>query len=164
MRWDDPTVSKILVIHSFIHSFIHCRTFIWLTPPGPYRAKTCRERELALDHIHTFLTTWHGGHPRMTNQLHDGAISDTTRTWKTITFAHSFITTRLIWEEWLWWPNDIRGTCGLKAPWHLSYGRGKPRKKSHPETCPDQGSNPGPLRDRHAYYRLIHNGRPEIFF
>ena len=45
----------------------------------------------------------------------------------------------------LWRPNDIRGTCGPKASRHLSYRWGKPRKKLTQETCPDRGSNPGPL-------------------
>ena len=33
-------------------------------------------------------------------------------------------------------------------------GEEKPRKNLTQETCPDQGSNPGPLRDRHACYHL----------
>ena len=37
-------------------------------------------------------------------------------------------------------------------------GEEKPRKKPHQETCPDRGSNPGPLHDRRACYRLPHNG------
>ena len=37
-------------------------TITCLSPPGPYRATTCRERELTLDHMHTSLTTQgHGG-------------------------------------------------------------------------------------------------------
>ena len=48
---------------------------------GPYRAMTCRERELALDHIHTFLTTQgHGEPPRMSNRPNAGATSETTQT------------------------------------------------------------------------------------
>ena len=46
-----------------------------------YKATTCRERELTLDHIHTFLATQgHGGSPRMSDQLNVGATSETTRT------------------------------------------------------------------------------------
>ena len=33
-------------------------------------------------------------------------------------------------------------------------GEEKPRKNFTQETCPDRGSNPGPLRDRRACYRL----------
>ena len=64
--------------------------FTWLMPPGPYRVMTCQEKELTLDHLHTFLTTQgHGGHPWMRDQLNTGAISETTRTWKTIYTIHT---------------------------------------------------------------------------
>ena len=47
-------------------------------PPGPYRAITCRERELTLDHIHTFVTTrGQGGPSRMSDQPNSGATSET---------------------------------------------------------------------------------------
>ena len=32
----------------------------------------------------------------------------------------------------------------------------KPRKNLTQETCPDRGSNPGPLRDKRACYHLFH--------
>ena len=52
---------------------------------GPYRGTTCRERELTLENIHTFLTTQgHGGPPRMRDHLNAGSTSETTQTWKTI--------------------------------------------------------------------------------
>ena len=38
---------------------------------------------------------------------------------------------------------------GIKLP-----DEEKPRKNLTQETCPDQGSNPGPLRDRRACCRL----------
>ena len=51
----------------------------------------------------------------------------------------------------------------LKVSWHLAYGWGKPPKKPlTQETCPDRGSNPGPLRDRRACYRLFHSGGQTI--
>ena len=71
-----------------LHSFIHYRSLtspVWvlftrLTPSGPYRTTTCRERELASDHIHTFWTTQgRGGPPRMSDQLNTGATSEKTR-------------------------------------------------------------------------------------
>ena len=34
----------------------------------------------------------------------------------------------------------------------------KPRKNLTQETCPDRGSNPGPLRDKRACYHLFHSG------
>ena len=47
---------------------------------------------------------------------------------------------------------------GLKLPdIHLT-DEEKPRKNLTQETCPDQGSNPGPLRDKRASYRLLHSG------
>ena len=61
--------------------------------------------------------------------------------------------------EW-WWrrPNDIRGPCGPKGSRHLSYRWGKTRDNLTQETCPDRGSNPGPLRDKRACYHLPHSG------
>ena len=61
-------------------------------------------------------------------------------------------------KGWLWWPNDIRGPCGPKASLHLSYRWGKTPKNLTQETCPEQGSNPGPLRNSSACYRLLHSG------
>ena len=46
---------------------------------------------------------------------------------------------------------------GLKFPDICLTGEEKPRKKSHQETCPDRGSNPGTLRDRRACYCLFHS-------
>ena len=42
------------------------------------------------------------------------------------------------------------GTLGAQSFQHLSYRWGKTPKKLTQETCPDQGSNPGPLRDKRA--------------
>ena len=39
---------------------------------------------------------------------------------------------------------------GLKLPDISLTGEEKPRKNLTQETCPDRGSNPGPLRDRRA--------------
>ena len=48
---------------------------------------------------------------------------------------------------------------GLKLPDIRLTGEEKPQKKNltH-EACPDRGSNPGPLCDRHACYHLFHSG------
>ena len=43
---------------------------------------------------------------------------------------------------------------GLK----LFTGEEKPRKNLAQETCPDRGSNPGPLRDRRACFRQLYSG------
>ena len=73
-------------------NFLLTGIFTWLTAHGHYRAMICRERELAVDHMHTFLTTQgHGGPPQMSDQLNAGATSETTRTLKTIHIIHSHI-------------------------------------------------------------------------
>ena len=46
---------------------------------------------------------------------------------------------------------------GLKLPDICLTGEDKPRKNLTEETCPDRGSNPGPLRDRRACCRLAHS-------
>ena len=47
---------------------------------------------------------------------------------------------------------------GLRRPDICLTGEEKPRKNLTQETCPDRGSNPGPLRDRRACHHLIHSG------
>ena len=47
---------------------------------------------------------------------------------------------------------------GLKFPNICLTGEEKPRKNLTQETCPDRGSNPGPLRDKRACYHLLHSG------
>ena len=155
----------MIFIHSSLPEFnlLLIGSFMWLTPPGPYRAMTCRGRELISDHIHTFLTTQgHGGPPRMRNQLNAGATSETAQTWKTIHTRHTLIQSNKVnMKGWLWQPNDIRGPCGPKVSWYLSYRWGNPpppKKNLTQETCPDQGSNPGLLRDRRTCYCLLHSG------
>ena len=46
---------------------------------------------------------------------------------------------------------------GLKLPDIILTGEQKPRKNLTQETCPEQGSNPGPLRDKRACYHLFHS-------
>ena len=53
----------------------------------------------------------------------------------------------------------IFGELGsLKFPDICLTGEEKPRKNLTQETCPDRGSNPGPLRDKPACYHLLHSG------
>ena len=134
--------------------------FTRLTPPGPYRATTCQERELTLDHIIPFwphkdmegLSGWvispmPGPPPRQ----HKYERQDTPGT-------HSFIPTRRIWND-DYDSSDSRGPWGPKVSWHLSDRWGKtPKKNLTQETCPDRRSNPGPLRDKRACYHLLHSG------
>ena len=47
---------------------------------------------------------------------------------------------------------------GLKLPDICLTGEEKPRKNLTQETCPNWGSNPGLLHDRHACYHLSHSG------
>ena len=120
--------------------------FMLLMPPGPYRAITCQESELTLDHIHTFLTIQgHGGPPWVRDQLNARAIPKTTWTWKTTHTIHAPIySNKVIMKGWLWWPNEIWGPCGPKVSRHLSYRWGKIRKKPHPGNLFWPGIEPGP--------------------
>ena len=52
----------------------------------------------------------------------------------------------------------FRDLGGPRASRHLSYRWGKPRKNLTQKTCPDRGSNPGPLREWRAWYHLAHSG------
>ena len=47
---------------------------------------------------------------------------------------------------------------GLKLPDICLTGEEKPQKNLTQETCPNRGSNPGPLRDKRACYHLLHSG------
>ena len=84
-------------------------------------------------------------------------LSETTQT--TILIIHAPIhANKVNMKVWLWWSNDIRGSCGHKASRHLLYTWEKPQKNLTQETCPDRGSNSGPQRERHTCYRLLHSG------
>ena len=53
----------------------------------------------------------------------------------------------------------IFGDLGcLKLPDICLTAEEKPWKNLTQETCPDRGSNPGTLHDRHACWRLAHSG------
>ena len=54
------------------------------------------------------------------------------------------------------------GTLWPKVSCHLSYKWGKTLKNLTQGTCPDRRSNPGPLHDRRACYRLLHSGEQII--
>ena len=55
----------------------------------------------------------------------------------------------------------FRDLMGLKLPDIRLTGEEKPQKNLTQETCPDRGSNPGPLHDRHACYRPFHSSGPK---
>ena len=50
---------------------------------------------------------------------------------------------------------------GLKRPDICLTAEEKPWKNLTQKTCPDRGSNPGPLRDRRACYLMTHSGGRE---
>ena len=136
-------------------------TFTWPTPPGPYRATTCRGRELIsgshtyfFDHTRTMegLPGWVIGPlpgPPPRQHKHERQYTPST---------HSVIPTGRIWND------DYDGQMifgdlrGLKFPDICLTGEEKPRKHLTQETCPDRGSNLGPLRDKHACNHLLHSG------
>ncbi|PSN29402.1 hypothetical protein C0J52_28015 [Blattella germanica] len=66
------------------------------------------------------------------------------------------------------WINDYDGQMmsgdrlGLKFPDICLMGEEKPQKNLTQETCPDRGSNPGPLRERRIHYPLLHNGGSDL--
>ena len=73
-------------------------------------------------------------------------------------FMYPFILTRRIWKD------DYNGQIifgelvSLKLPVICLIGEEKTRKRPHPGNLSRPGSNPGPLRDRRAYYRLPNSG------
>ena len=71
------------------------------------------------------------GHPGWEINSINVATSETTRTWKTIHTIHTPIhASKVTMKVWLWRPNDIRGPCGRKESWYLSYTRKNPEKTS----------------------------------
>ena len=112
-----------------------------------------------MDNRHTFLTTQgHEGPPRMSDQPNAGATSETAQTWKTIHTKHTLShPNKANMEWWLRRPNDIRVLGGLKFADICLTGEEKPRKNLTQETCPNRGSNPGPLHDKRACYHLLHS-------
>ena len=76
--------------------------------------------------------------------------------------THSVIPKRRIWND------DDDGQMvfgdlgGLEFPDICLSDEEKPRKNVTQETCPDRGSNPGPLRDKRAFYHSLHSGGRHI--
>ena len=130
-------------------------------PPGPYRATTCRGRELNCGSQTYFflphkdmegLPGWvirpmPGPPPRQ--HKHERQYAPSTR---------PFIPTRRIWNVDYGDQMIFGDLVGLKFPDISFTGEEKHRKNLTQETCPDRGSNPGPLRDKRACYHLLHSG------
>ena len=108
-------------------------------------------------HAYILTTQGHGGPPRMMDQFNAGATSETTQTWETVhTILEPIHSNKANMKGWLWRSSDIRGPCGPKAFWYLFYRWGKKKPKNlTQQTCPDRGSNPGPLRDRRVCYSPV---------
>ena len=67
---------------------------------------------------------------------------------------HPFIPTRRIWNDDYGSQMIFGDLVGLKFPDICLTGEEKPRKNLTQETCPDRGSNPGPLCGKRACYHL----------
>ena len=93
-----------------------------------------------------------------------GPLRDSTNMKDNTPSTHSDIPTRRIWNDY-YDGQMIFGDLGsLKFPDICLTGEEKPRKNLTQETCPDRGSNPGPLRDKRACYHLLNGGGPPIFY
>ena len=117
-------------ISNLIHSFIHCLSLTfplqvhikWLTPSGPCRATTCRDRELTLTHIHIF---WAHkdmeGFPGWGISSMPGLPPRRYEHERRYTIYVPILSNKANMKGWLWPPNDIREPCSSKASRHLSY-------------------------------------------
>ena len=116
------------------------------SPPGPYRATTCRGRKLNYgSHTYFFDHTriWRASPDEWS--AHVGATSETAHAWKTIHTKHTLShPNKANMEWWCRRPNDIRGPWGPKVSWLLSYRWGKTPKKPHPGNLSRMGIERGP--------------------
>ena len=126
-------------------------------PPGPYRATTCRGRELNcgsqtcfFDHTRTWRASPNEWSVRSRPRQHKHERQYTSS-------IHPFIPTRRIWNDDYGGQMIFGDLMGLKFPGICLTGEEKPRKNLTQETCPDRGSNPGSLRDKLACYHLLHS-------
>ena len=135
-------------------------TFTWPTPPGPYGATTCRGRGLnyvSQTYFFDHTRTWRASPDEWSAQCRSH-LRDSTNMKDNTHPAHTVIPTRRIWND------DYDGQMifgdlgGLKFPDVYLTGEEIPRKNLTQETCPDRGSNPGPLHDKRACYHLLHSG------
>ena len=141
--------SLLIVLHSsFILSLtspLYCRCFTWLTPPGPYRATTCRERELTMNHIHIFVTTQGlEVSPDEGSAQCRGQLQDNTNMKDDKLNSRTHFSNKVDMKGWLWRPNDIRDFVGLKLLDICLTGEEKTRKKPHSGILSRPGIEPGP--------------------
>ena len=130
-------------------------------PPGPYRATTCRGRELNYGSHTSFFDhtrTWRASPDEWSARCR-GNLRDSTNMKDNTHQAHTPIHTNKANKEWwLRRPNDIRGPCGSKVSRHLTYRWGKTPKKPHPENLSRPGIEPGPAAWQRDCYHLLHSG------
>ena len=137
-------------------------TFMWPTPPGPYRATTCRGRELICG-WHTYFfdhtRTWRASPDEWSAQCR-GHLRDSTNMKDYTHQAHTQSSQQGEYGMMITTAKWYSGTLGAKSfltfVWQT---RKNPKKNLTQETCPDRGSNPGPLHDKRACYHLLHSGR-----
>ena len=136
--------------------------FTWLAPHGPFRVTTCRERKLYLEHKNTFFDhrrAWRAfpdeGSAQCRGRLRDNMnIKDDTH--HSLTHSNNADMRRMIMMVKCCSGNHM----GLKLPDICLRGEEKPRKNLAHETYTERGLNLGPLRDRRACYRRLHNIGP----
>ena len=134
---------------------------MWLTPPGPYRATTCRGRELNYG-SHTYFfdhtKTWRASPDEWSAQWR-GHLRDSTHMKDNTRQAHTQSCQQGEYGMMISTAKWYSGTLGAES--FLTFVlqvRTNPEKNLTQETCPDRVSNPGPLRDKRACYHLLHSG------
>ena len=134
-------------------------SFTWLMPLGPYRSTTCWGRKLFsgshtyfFDHTRTWRASPNEGSAQCRGHLRDSTnMKDDTHQAHTQSLQQSEYEMMMMASRW------YSGTfVDLKFPDMCLTGEEKPRKKNlTQETCPERGSNSGPLHDRRACYPPI---------
>ena len=122
-------------------------TFTWPTPPGPYRAKTCRGRELNYG-SHTYFfdhtRTWRASPDEWSAQCR-GNLRDSTNMKDNTLSTHSVIPTRRRWNGDYDGQMIFRDLVGLKFPDICLTGEKKKPIKPHPGSLSRPGIEPGPF-------------------
>ena len=136
-------------------------------PPGPYRATTCRGRELNcgsqthfFDHTRTRRASPDEWSARCRGHLRDSTImkenTHQAHTQSSQQGEYGMMITAAKWYSGTLWAKSF--------PRFVLQVRKNPEKNLTQETCPDRGSNPGPLRDKRACYHLLHSGGQSLIF
>ena len=132
--------------------------------PGPYRATTCRGRELNCgSQTYFFDHTWTcRASPDVISPMPGPPARQHKHERQYTPSTHPFIPTRRIWDDDYGGQMIFGDIVGLKFPDICLSGEERPRKNFTQETCPVRGTNPGPLRDKRACYHLLHSGGPKL--